>query len=73
MKKKRTMKLSDQFREAIDASEMTRYRIAVKAGIGHATLSRFMNRKAGLSLGSFDRLGDILELELVARHSRENR
>ncbi len=67
MARKRTQKLSDQLRAAIDASEMTRYRIALEAEIGHATLSRFMNRKAGLSMDSMDRLGEILGLKLGVR------
>lgn len=68
MKHKQKKKLSDQLRAAIDASDMTRYRIAVKAGIGHATLSRFMNGKAGLSVESMDRLGEILDLAIVERN-----
>ncbi len=67
MARKQPKKLSDQLRAAIDASEMTRYRIALEAEIDHATLSRFMNGKGGLSVDSMDRLAETLGLELVAR------
>jgi len=67
MARKQPKKLSEQLRAAIDASEMTRYRIALEAEIDHATLSRFMNSKGGLSVDSMDRLAETLGLELVAK------
>jgi len=67
MANKRTNKLSDQMRAAINASELTRYRIAVDAELDHGTLSRFMSCKGGLSIDVLDRLGDVLGLELVKR------
>ena len=67
MKCKRTKELSDQLRAPIDASEMANYRIAQEAEIGHVTPSRFANRKAGVSIDNMDRLGEILELKLLAR------
>jgi transcriptional regulator with XRE-family HTH domain len=69
----RSKKLSEQLRAAIDASEMTRYRIALEAEIDHATLSRFMNGKGGLSVDSMDRLGECLGLELVAKRRPKGR
>ena len=57
-------KLSDQIRLAIDQSEMSRYRIAIKVGIHHAAMSRFMNRKSGLQMDALDRIGELLGLEL---------
>jgi len=73
MARKQPKKLSDQLRAAIDASEMTRYRIALEAEIDHATLSRFMNGKGGLSVDSMDRLADTLGLELVAKRPAKRR
>jgi len=66
MKPKRT-KLTDQLRQAIEAADKSRYRIALEAEIDHATLSRFMNGKGGLSMDGLDRLADVLGLELVAK------
>jgi hypothetical protein len=66
MKRKRT-KLTDQLRRAIETAEKSRYRIALEAKIDHATLSRFMHGKGGLSMEGLDRLGEVLGLELKAK------
>ena len=60
-------KLSDQLRRAIDASDMSRYAICQRLDFDQAVLSRFMARKCGLSFDTLDRLGVLLDLELVAR------
>lgn len=60
-------RLTDQLRQAIDTADISRYRIALEAEIDHATLSRFMNGKGGLSMDGLDRLAEVLGLELVAR------
>jgi len=62
MSKHRT-KLSDQIRQAVDESGMSRYRICKLLGIGQSTMSRFM---AGEWLGieNFDALADLLGLNL---------
>ncbi|NLS96592.1 MAG: helix-turn-helix domain-containing protein [Planctomycetaceae bacterium] len=67
MAKKQIKKLSDQLRATIDASELSRYRIAIEAGLDHGTLSRFMNGKGGLSIDALDRIGQILRLELTPK------
>ena len=59
--------LSDQFRNAIDASNLSRYRICKEIGIAEATMSRFMNRKGSLSMATLDRLADLLGLVIVKR------
>lgn len=59
------VKLTDQLRDAIDGSGMSRYAVAKAIGLDQATLSRFMSRKAGLSLDTVDKLGEFLGLELV--------
>ena len=41
MSKKQAKLLTDQLRQAIDDSGLTRYRIAQETGIGEATLSKF--------------------------------
>jgi ribosome-binding protein aMBF1 (putative translation factor) len=58
-------KLTDQLRAAIDASGMSRYRVAKEIGLDQSTLSRFMSRKAGLALATVDKLGALLGLQLV--------
>ena len=66
MAPKRT-KLTDQLRQAIDAADRTRYRLALDAGIDHATMSRFMNGKGGFSMEVLDAIADTLGLELVVK------
>jgi transcriptional regulator with XRE-family HTH domain len=58
--------LSDQLRQAIKASGLTRYSIWQQTGIDQGTLSKFMAGGRGLSLASIDMLGGLLRLRLVA-------
>ena len=58
-------KLSDQIRQAIDASAMTRYRICKELDFSESVMSRFMAGTCGLSLETLDRLGELLGLEIV--------
>jgi hypothetical protein len=66
MSKQRPL-LSDQLREAIKASRMSRYRISQETGIGQSALSLFCARKRGLSLQSIDAVAALLGLELKTR------
>jgi transcriptional regulator with XRE-family HTH domain len=59
--------LSDEIREAVNDSGLTRYRIAKELGISESTMSRFMSGKGGLSLENIDRLADLLGLGIVVR------
>jgi plasmid maintenance system antidote protein VapI len=65
-------KLTDQLRSAIDACGMSRYAVAKAINLDQATLSRFMSGKAGLSVATIDKLGELLGLQLVAvkKHGR---
>lgn len=58
--------LTDQLRQAIDASGMSRYRVCKLSGMSEATMSRFMSGKGGLSMEMLDRLGAVLDLRLTA-------
>lgn len=58
--------LSDQLRDAIDSSGVTRYRICKDLGLPESTMSQFMARKCGLALSTVDQLGEYLNLRLVA-------
>jgi transcriptional regulator with XRE-family HTH domain len=60
-------KLSDQVRDAVNGSGLSRYRICREIGLNQGTLSRFMSGKSGLSLESLDRLGELLGLELTIK------
>ena len=66
MNPKRT-KLSDQVRNAVNASGGSRYAICKAGGIDQSTISRFMAGKIGLSWQTLDALADVLGLDVVAR------
>jgi len=67
MAKRRSRKLSDQVRQAIDDSGLTRYRIAQETGIDESALAKFYNGHRGLSLQTLDALGEYLELTIIMR------
>lgn len=68
---KQPKSLSDQIRDAVDASGMSRYAICNTTGIGQSTMSRFMHRQGGLSMASLDRLADLLGLAVVTRRTNK--
>ena len=57
----------DDIREAIAASDKSRYRIAKETGIGEPHLCQFMARTKGLSVEALEKLADSLGLVIVAR------
>ena len=63
----KTNLLSDQFRQAVDNSDLSHYAVCKEAGIDQGAFSHFMHGRRGLSLESLDRLGEVLNLEVVAR------
>mgnify|MGYP002263392690 CR=1 FL=1 len=65
MAKRRSKKMTDQIRQAIDDSGLTRYRIAKDTGIDESTLAKFYNGHRGLSTDVLDRLGEYLRLRIV--------
>ena len=65
-----------QLQQAIEASELTRYEICKLTGIEQSALSRFMAGERGLTTTSLDRLGELLDLEIVMHRpvmARRNR
>ena len=65
MTKRRSKKLTDQLRRAIDDSGLTRYRIAQETDIDESALAKFYNGHQGLSMKALDRLGEYLGLRIV--------
>jgi transcriptional regulator with XRE-family HTH domain len=72
MAKKRT-KLSDEIRQAVDASGMSRYAICKQLGILQSSLSRFMSGKGGLTMASLDALAELLDLHLATDKRRQSK
>jgi plasmid maintenance system antidote protein VapI len=64
-------KLSDEIRDAVNSSGMSRYGIAKALGIAESTMSRFVNGKGGLSMDYLDRLGELLGLHVVVRPNKK--
>lgn len=62
---KRTTLLIDQIRQAIEASGVTRYRIAKETGISESALSQFYNGRRGLSMEALNALGEFLQLKIT--------
>jgi len=56
--------VSDQLRQAIDDSGLTRYRIAQETGISETALSLFYNGHRGLSMEALNALGECLQLTI---------
>jgi hypothetical protein len=53
---KRQQPLSDQLREAVQGSKLSRYQIAKETGIAQSTLCLFCSGKRGLSMKAIDSL-----------------
>lgn len=65
MATKRSLKLTEQLRKAIEESGLTRYRISQETGISESTLSKFYLGQRGLSMEAMDALGECLQLTIV--------
>ena len=65
MGRKRTTLLTDQLRQAIDDSGLTRYQIAKATGIDDSALAKFYNGHRGLSMGALNALGEFLQLTIT--------
>lgn len=65
MARGRAKKLTDQLRQAIDESGLTRYRISQETGISEATLSKFYLGQRGLSMKALNALGEYLQLTIT--------
>ncbi len=65
MATRRSKKMTDQVRQAIDDSGLTRYRISQETGITETALSLFYNGHRGLSMNA---LGIHLGLRIVMAH-----
>jgi plasmid maintenance system antidote protein VapI len=73
MKPKKPQTLSEQLRQIIADCGMSRYEIAKRSGVPEAALSRFFNRKTGLTTETLDRLAPALGLQLRATRPARKR
>ncbi len=73
MAKKRLTLVSDQIRQAIDDSGLTRYRIAQETGISETALALFYNGQRGLSMKALNALGEFLQLKVTLGRKPEKK
>lgn len=66
---KNRVKFSEQLRRAVEASGLSRYRIAKQLDVSESLLSRFMSGK-WLGQQTCDALADLLNLDIVAGKPR---
>ena len=64
MAKGQTKPLTDQLRQVIDDSGLTRYQIAKETGIDESALAKFYNGHRGLSMEALNALGECLQLTI---------
>ncbi len=60
-------KILDRIRQAITASDKTRYRLSQETGIPQSQLSRFMTGEKGVSFEALERLAEALDVEIIVR------
>ena len=59
--------IAEKIREACFASDMSLYRIALKAGIDHGVLRRFVNEGTNAKADTLDAIARVLGLEVVKK------
>jgi transcriptional regulator with XRE-family HTH domain len=63
--------LSDEIRDAVNASPLSRYSICKSLELSQPAMSRFMSGQGGLSLAVLDRLAALLDLHITVGLQRE--
>ena len=72
-KKKQRLSLSDELRQAVEQSEVSRYSIWQQTGIDQGTLCKFMAGDRGLSIESIDKLAELLGLHICTADAKPRR
>ena len=62
---KKSKKLSDQIRDAMTSSPLTRYRLSKLTGIDQTALMRFERGEVGLLLENIDKLAEPLGISIA--------
>ena len=72
-KKTNRKPLSEELREAVERSGLSRYSIWQQTGIDQGTLCKFMAGDRGLSIESIDKLADLLGLHICTADAEPSR
>ncbi len=67
---KKSNNLDEQLGRAINASSLTRYRLALTTSIDESQLAKFYNGRCGLSLEAMERLANALGYEINLQKKR---
>ena len=65
------MTFTEQLKEAIYGSKLSRYQISMRTGLDQGSLCNFLKGQRGLSMHSLDLLIDVLGLELRPLRKRK--
>ena len=63
-------KFSDQIRNAVKASGMTRYAISKATGVDASALHKFVHGERGLSLDAIDAIAEVLGLSVATEQPK---
>jgi transcriptional regulator with XRE-family HTH domain len=66
-------RFSDQIRDAVNDSGLSRYRICQEIGLPQSAMSRFMNGKGGIAMENLDRLAELLGIAVCAKKARRTK
>ena len=72
-KKQQRASLSDELRQAIERSGVSRYSIWQQTGIDQGSLSKFMDGERGLSIESIDTIAELLGLHICTADAKSRR
>lgn len=72
-KQKQRLSLSDELRQAIEQSGVSRYSIWQQTGIDQGSLSKFMDGERGLSIESIDAIAELLGLHICTADAEPRR
>ena len=67
------MGVLDEIRQAIETSDVSRYRIWRDTGITQSHLCKLLSGERGMSIEAMERLADYLGLEIVIRPKRRKK
>jgi transcriptional regulator with XRE-family HTH domain len=70
---KQRVRFSDELRQAVDESGLSRYRICKELGVAESLLSRFMSAKGFLGQETIDALAELLDLHVAAGTPRRKK
>lgn len=66
------LKFSDQIRQAIDVSGLSRYEICKRMEFSESVMSKFMAGKSGLKIRTLDKLADVIGMSVVSSRGKKN-